>query len=161
MGRFHGSRWFAPTLAVMSTGWVAAIGAAPVLARSSRAGALLAGLTYLIGSVLCHQRSERSFHLAGAQLPVCARCTGLYVGGALGVAAWLIWRRRRSEIAARVDPKHATRLLLIAAAPTAFTVATAFAGIWDLSNAGRAALALPLGVVAGAVLAAVASNDLS
>jgi uncharacterized membrane protein len=146
---------------MMSTGWAAAIGAAPVLAHGSQAGALLAGLTYLIGSVLCHQRPERSFHLAGAQLPVCARCTGLYVGGALGVVAWLMWRRQRSETAARLDAKSATRMLLIAAVPTAFTVATASVGIWDLSNAGRAALALPLGVVAGALLAAIASNDLS
>lgn len=161
MGRFQRPRWLAPTLTVMSTGWAAAIGTAPAVAHGSQVSALLAGLTYLIGSVLCHQRPERSFHLAGAQLPVCARCTGLYVGGAIGVVAWVMWRRHRSETTARVDAKSAMRLMLIAAAPTAFTVATAVVGIWDLSNAGRAALALPLGMVAGALLAAVASNDLS
>ena len=38
---------------------------------------------------VCHQRPERSFHVAGVQLPVCARCTGLYVSGAAGALAAL------------------------------------------------------------------------
>ena len=33
---------------------------------------------YQLGSLICHQRPERSFHLAGVQMPVCARCFGLY-----------------------------------------------------------------------------------
>jgi uncharacterized membrane protein len=161
MGWIQRSRWFAPTLTAISVGWAAAIGAAPGLAQTSRPGALIAGLAYVVGSVLCHQRPERSFHIAAAQLPVCARCTGLYVGGALGALAWLIWRRLQPEAASMIDPKRATMILLIASAPTVLTVMTAAAGIWDLPNAGRAALALPLGLAAGAVLAAVASNDLS
>lgn len=28
----------------------------------------------------CHQLSERSFHIGIRQLPVCARCLGIYVG---------------------------------------------------------------------------------
>jgi hypothetical protein len=51
--------------------------------------------------------------------------------------------------------------LVIAALPTAITVATASLGVFDLSNLGRAMLAWPLGVVSGAVLAAVAAKDLS
>jgi uncharacterized membrane protein len=40
----------------------------------------------------CHQMSERSFHLFGAPLAVCARCTGIYAGALLGVAAFpLLW----------------------------------------------------------------------
>lgn len=33
-------------------------------------------LTYLI----CHRMPERSFFLKGYQFPVCARCTGIYIG---------------------------------------------------------------------------------
>ncbi len=28
----------------------------------------------------CHQLAERSFHIKGVQLPLCARCTGLVIG---------------------------------------------------------------------------------
>ena len=50
--------------------------------------------TYLIGGVVCHQRPERSFHLHGVQMPVCARCAGLYLGAGLGVLAAAGFRRR-------------------------------------------------------------------
>ena len=42
----------------------------------------LAGALYALGSHICHQRPERSFHLFAAQLPVCARCLGIYAGAA-------------------------------------------------------------------------------
>jgi uncharacterized membrane protein len=35
----------------------------------------------------CHQLPERSFHLFGAPLAVCARCTGIYAGVLFGLAA--------------------------------------------------------------------------
>ena len=28
----------------------------------------------------CHQRSDRSFFICGYQFPVCARCTGVFIG---------------------------------------------------------------------------------
>ena len=28
----------------------------------------------------CHQLSDRSFHIKGFQLPLCARCTGIFLG---------------------------------------------------------------------------------
>jgi uncharacterized membrane protein len=33
----------------------------------------------------CHQLHERSFSLQGYQFPVCARCTGLFVGQLAGI----------------------------------------------------------------------------
>src|SRR5438552_2016659 len=38
---------------------------------------------YAIGSLVCHQLPERSFHLESVPLPVCARCTGIYAGAAI------------------------------------------------------------------------------
>ena len=38
---------------------------------------------YGIGAFICHQLPERSFHLGGFQIPVCARCLGIYAGVAL------------------------------------------------------------------------------
>lgn len=45
---------------------------------------LLRGLLHPV----CHQIPARSFHLLGEPLGACARCTGLYMGFTLGVAAW-------------------------------------------------------------------------
>lgn len=41
-----------------------------------------------IGYAVCHRIPERSFFLAGHQLPVCARDTGMFIGALTG-AAWL------------------------------------------------------------------------
>ena len=60
------------------------------LAPSSAA----AGLAHVVFRPLCHQLPARSFHVAGGVLPVCHRCTGLYVGLAAGAAAaWCGWWR--------------------------------------------------------------------
>ena len=93
---------------------------------------------------ICHQRSERSFHIAGVQLPVCARCTGLYVSGAAGaVAAWLGSRRLPAP------PRHTRAVLAAAAIPTALTVGLELTGLAHPSNTMRALSAIPLGAAAG------------
>lgn len=33
-----------------------------------------------VARLLCHGREERCFSIKGYQLPICARCTGIYVG---------------------------------------------------------------------------------
>ncbi|MFW5990662.1 MAG: DUF2085 domain-containing protein [Candidatus Nanoarchaeia archaeon] len=45
---------------------------------------LLADSTYVAFSLVCHQKPERSFHLAGSQMPVCQRCFAIYMGAFLG-----------------------------------------------------------------------------
>ena len=46
-----------------------------------------AGIAYLIGDLLCHQETARSFVLNGSQLPVCIRDTGILLGSLAGCAA--------------------------------------------------------------------------
>ena len=115
---------------------------------------------YAVGSVICHQLPDRSFFADGRQLPVCARCTGLYAGGAAGALAWIGWKIARAWQPVRITPPIALRTVCIAALPTAVTVATALAGIWDGSNVIRAWLAAPLGAAAGGVVASVFTKDL-
>jgi uncharacterized membrane protein len=55
-----------------------------------------------IGFGICHQMPERSFIIDGRQLPLCARCTGQYLGMVVG-ALFLIGRRRAR--ASRMPPK--------------------------------------------------------
>src|SRR3982751_4206094 len=76
----------------------------------------LAFALYSAGSFICHQLPARSFYLWTAQMPVCARCTGIYVGAAL--AAIAMGKRDGA-----VDTASGPRLLLAAAAlPTAATL---------------------------------------
>lgn len=118
----------------------------------------LAALAYSAGSIVCHQLPERSFVWAGRQWPVCARCSGLYLGAALGVVAWFLLRR---VLAAQgFESRRLVTALLIATAPTALSWASGALGFWDGTNVIRAAFALPLGVTAGALVAAVAAKDL-
>ena len=54
------------------------------------------GKAKLIGYAICHQIPERSFHVAGQQLPLCARCTGIYMGALAGFVLMRIWGRQRA-----------------------------------------------------------------
>ena len=75
--------------------------------------------SYSIGHVICHQLPVRSFHLWGAALPVCARCTGIYAGAAATARrrAWALAEPRNRRI--RAAP---ARLLFAALVPTALTL---------------------------------------
>jgi hypothetical protein len=50
----------------------------------------------LVGYAICHRILERSFVIGGRQLPLCARCTGIYLGVASNLAVMTLLRRRRS-----------------------------------------------------------------
>ncbi len=50
----------------------------------------------LIGYALCHQLPQRSFFFDGYQSPLCARCTGMYLGFLIGLAFLIIRRRTHS-----------------------------------------------------------------
>src|SRR4051812_34262892 len=98
--------------------WVAVLVAAPFLP------APIAAAVYLAGSFICHQRPERSFHLVGVQLPVCARCLGLYAGAAIGALVALRTGRVR-----RPRP-----LVLLAVAPLVGSLVIEWSGLSPLSN---------------------------
>jgi hypothetical protein len=149
------SRWVAPGIALLAVVWLLLIVAAPVLWIP------VAGAMYAAGSFICHQLPERSFHFQSAQLPVCARCLGLYCGGALGsvIGASAVVRhriRRGQPLLAR-----ALRWRTAAAAiPTLATFVLEWGFGWPISNTVRAAAALPFGVaVAFVVVSAVATVD--
>ncbi len=51
----------------------------------------------LIGSLVCHQRPERTLWVGGQYLPVCARDTGACIGFLLGYATVLLFRRKEAK----------------------------------------------------------------
>jgi uncharacterized membrane protein len=114
----------------------------------------LTAFVYLLGSVVCHQIPERSFYVSGVQFPVCARCTGLYLGALIGLGIWLVYRPRVLTSAA------ARAAWLVAGLPTLLTLITAALGWWDPANMTRAALAAPLGSAGAFVVAAGLARNL-
>jgi uncharacterized membrane protein len=52
--------------------------------------------TQLIGYAICHQLPARSFHLGHTPLPLCARCTGIFLGVWLAVGGAILLRRYRA-----------------------------------------------------------------
>lgn len=48
-----------------------------------------------MGAAICHRLTERSFAIYGRQLPLCARCTGMYLGVFLSFAVLLLAGRAR------------------------------------------------------------------
>jgi len=49
-----------------------------------------------IGYAVCHRIDVRSFHLGIRQLPLCARCTGQYMGAVIGILFHGLFARRSS-----------------------------------------------------------------
>jgi uncharacterized membrane protein len=56
----------------------------------------LLGKADAIGYAVCHRIDLRSFHLGVRQLPLCARCTGTYLGSALAIGILALGSRRRA-----------------------------------------------------------------
>lgn len=117
---------------------------APLALERGGGAAAVSAAIYEGAGLICHQRPERSFHLAGVPMPVCARCSGLYFSGAAG--ALLAWSRRRNKV---TRPRSSRLVLLAAALPTALSVAGELAGVIPSSNSSRMIAALPLGAAAG------------
>lgn len=144
------SHWSAPGVAALAAAWLLLVVAAPVVWTP------LATVLYVIGSLICHQIPERSFHVQGSQLPVCARCAGLYAGGALG-----------SIVAVTIAGRMLRRWRLmswqwigtsLAALPTIATFGLEWVFGWQISNTMRAIAAVPLGgAVAFVVVSALAT----
>lgn len=63
----------------------------------------LLGKADRVGYAVCHQIPERSFLLAGRPLPLCARCTGTFLGATLGLVIMLLLRRQRASRMAPVS----------------------------------------------------------
>ena len=143
-----------PLLALAAIAWFLGVLAGPFLP------AAVAGPLYACASLICHQISERSFHIGGAQLPVCARCIGIYGGLASGVVvAWLRWTPATARPNAAWSTRHARYLAAVGAAPTLVMVAGEWAGLWETSNVARAIAGAPLGIVVGLVV--LAALDIS
>lgn len=129
-------RILAGVLSVAAVVWMATLFAV-AWTPPGRLSPMFRGTVHAVGRLVCHQRPERSFHSHGRPFPVCARCTGLYVSGAVGaMAAWFGLARA---------PRRTRLILGLAAIPTVLTLTFEWLGLAAASNAVRAASAVPFG----------------
>jgi uncharacterized membrane protein len=141
-----------------SLAWAAVLPLAPFAA--SRPGAssvvyLLTFAVYAVGSVICHQRPERSFFLWSHQMPVCARCAGIYAGAAFAVivhVAGLKPRAAGAGGAAGSTRASARTALAVAVIPTVATLVYEWTTGVMPSNWIRAASGICLGVGVAALI---------
>lgn len=136
-------RWLFLAWAILSALvliWAAAIVGAPILRSSGYNGA--ANAIYAIFSPICHQISERSFHIHGEQFGVCARCSGIYFGLAGGILFCPVFR-------SLFNFRTPSRVwLLLSPVPTGIDFALEFFGIWKNTHWSRFLTAALFGAVA-------------
>jgi len=113
----------------LSAVWLTLIIAPPLLKQAGLASAA-ADLYYPFGFI-CHQISERSFHIHDDKLAVCARCFGVYLGVLLG---FLFYPFFRSLNDIRPMPKV---WLFLACIPVAVDWGLTFFGIWENTHLSR------------------------
>lgn len=117
--------------------------AAPLLQRAGHPAGQWLGWVY---APVCHQLADRSLEIAGHPQAVCARCSGLYAGGVIGllVAGLAVVGRSRP-----LRPAW----LAVAVAPSIVDALLPWLGLPGLPNLPRLLLAVPAGCVAALFLA--------
>lgn len=138
-------------LCAAALGWAVVLPLAPM---SVAAAPDVAWVPYALGRLVCHQQPDRSFVTAGVQWPVCGRCAGLYLSGALGILALLAVPRLVKTAGAAADVWRAA--LVAAALPTVVSWGAERFDWWSFTSATRAVLAAPLGLTTGALVASIA-----
>jgi uncharacterized membrane protein len=91
----------------------------------------------LLFRMMCHGRVERCFELFGAPMPICARCTGIYLGLLAGLFAFPLIRMLRERVMRVVA--------LVAIVPLGLDGVTQLLGFRESVNPLRVAT----GVIAG------------
>ncbi len=108
--------------------WCAGFFLAPALTGSAPEAA--GGLYALYGQI-CHQMGDRSLHIEGHPVAVCARCLSVYCGFLIGAAIILL-------VPARMNSPRDIRLLAVAALlPMLVDVASGIAGLSSPSMLSR------------------------
>jgi uncharacterized membrane protein len=126
---------------------------------------LFASAVYAAGAVVCHQRAERSFEWTGEPWPVCARCTGIYVGAAVAALVLLAEARRSGasdstegrggagDAPLRAEEVMRARIVCVAAVvPTVATIVWEWTTGRPSSNELRALAGIPIGIAVAWVL---------
>lgn len=118
--------------------WAALIVIAPVAKAYGLTS--ISGPLYSFYHFICHQRTERSFHISGEPFGVCSRCSGVYFGLFVGFAIYPLWRRIED-----IEPL-ARFWLFLSLIPIAIDWSLTMFGIWENTQISRFMTGLILGI---------------
>ncbi|MCL2491316.1 MAG: DUF2085 domain-containing protein [Coriobacteriia bacterium] len=116
-------------------------------------------ILHLLGFGLCHQMPERSFIYGGVQLPVCARCTGMYVGITITLVLLFVLYKGAQRVGL---PSTA---FFVAAAIATFAIGFdgfgSYLGFYETNNFARILTGIMFGSAMGVVLYAILIESLA
>ena len=75
-------------LLILTILWLGFIVLTPFLVHLWAQHSTFIKIYYFLFKFICHQKSDRSYFLWGTQLPVCARCLGIYGGLVVGLVIY-------------------------------------------------------------------------
>lgn len=102
---------------------------------------------------LCHGKPERSFHLFDTPMPICARCTGIYLGVLAGIALFRLVIPWLQERVMRI-------VAFVALTPLAIDGLTQLTGMRESTNELRVVTGVIAGLAFGLwILSAVERRD--
>jgi len=103
---------------------------------------------YLFGDRLCHQKEDRSFILNGNQMPFCSRCTAIWIGITIGLAAMIFYRFELTSFF--------VIFLLFSLIPIGIDGVGQLIGFWESTNLTRVItgliVGLPVGIALGIIM---------
>lgn len=111
--------------------WCAAVLVAPLLSTPAGKEGITRHGVYGFFHLICHQREDRSFHVFGGPMGVCARCSAIYFGFLAGTLFFPF---------VRTSPQVSPRIILgVALAPMLVDVGLGMSGLHVINNVSRAA----------------------
>ena len=137
-------------LLAISLIWCSVILAFPLLMHFGQVN--LASGIYLVFAKICHQNPARSFWLSGVPLPVCARCTSVYLSFLGAVSVRPLLKRTAAK------DNQLNWLLMAALLLMTMDAALDLAGVWSNSPATRTLTGGMLGFVGGWIAGSVTTR---
>ena len=109
-----------------------------------------------MGSAVCHQMAERSFIWGNRTMPLCARCTGIYIG-VFFVLCFFLWKKRLQGN----RPFSVTQifLMLLCIIPMATDGFCSYIGLWESNQLLRVLTGSLIGAVVPGLLLLAGNFD--
>jgi len=107
-------------------------------------GTGLESFAFFLGKAICHQLHERTFFIDGHYLPVCARCTGIYIGIFFSVLLFGFGKKFRSNT---IPTTKISIFLLVFLLPLIIDGFGSYLGFYSTTNLVRVITGVLFGVI--------------